>query len=67
MRHARFELVRYKNQQLMDELNEFMICCKVYLFGVPISKPKPTVKEMDELMNKLMRVLEESQEPFIKY
>lgn len=64
MRHEKFEPMDYVNQQLMDELNEFMICCKVHLFDVPINKPKPTVNEMDSLMNRLMAELKKDAKPF---
>ena len=50
MRHEKFELAEYKNQQLMDELNDFMVCCKTHLFSLPIKKYKPTVEEMDGLI-----------------
>ena len=67
MRHEKFELVEYKNQQLMDELNEFMVCCKVHLFNLPIKKHKPTLEEMDILMHRLMEVLKRDKDSMIKY
>ena len=67
MRHEKFELMEYENQQLMDELNDFMVCCKVYLFNLPIKKHKPTVEEMDGLMNRLMEVLKKDKDLMIKY
>ena len=67
MRHEKFELVEYKNQQIMDELNDFMVCCKVYLFHLPINKHKPTVEEMDSLMHRLMEVLKRDKDSMIKY
>lgn len=66
MRHERFELMDYANNGLMDELNEFMVCCKVHLFGLPIKKPKPTVEEIDSLMFRLMTELKKDAKPYRK-
>lgn len=66
MRHEMFELMDYANKELMDELNEFMVCCKVHLFEVPIKKPKPTVEEMDSLMFRLIYELKKDAKPYMK-
>jgi hypothetical protein len=67
----------YKNQKLINELNNMMIRIKAHLFEFNNLKtsdtistnnfPKPTIKELDELTNKLVTALQESVEPTIKY
>jgi hypothetical protein len=65
----------YKHQQLIDEYNEMMIRIKVHLFELnnlktsdkisPLNFPKPTVQELDELMNKIITVLSKDNKPMI--
>ena len=70
-------LYRCKHQDLINELNNTMIRIKAHLFEFDnlktndiISKnnyPKPTIKELDELTNKLINVIQEIRESTIKY
>lgn len=62
-RHERFELLEYQHKELMDELNEFMVCAKTHLFNIPVNKPKPTVGEMDSLMFRILAVLRKDSRP----
>lgn len=59
----------YKNQQLMDELNEFCIQLKVWLCeetkALRERFPKPTSQDIDNMQNRLNRVLKEDAKPFI--
>ncbi len=66
-RHERFIPMEYRHEQLMDELNEFMIACKVHLFNLPVKKPKPTVQEMDSLQARINSVLKQDAKPMIRY
>lgn len=66
------ELKKYANQELMDDLNQFFVTIKVHLLpnvpeSVIQSYPKPTVKEMDEIMLRLMDVLKKDSSPMRKY
>jgi hypothetical protein len=71
MRHQKFELKRYKHQKLMNELNDMMIRIKVHLFlestADKMAHSKPKMKEIDELTNKIMKVLQKDNEPLINY
>ncbi len=70
-RHERFEPMEYRHEQLMGELNDFMITAKVWLFeeAAKLRPPrqKPTVQEMDSLMIRIMAVLKEDAKPMIRY
>lgn len=67
MRRGRHTPKRYRHRELMDELNEFFINCKVHLLDLPLNRPKPTSEEMDSLMGRLMEVLEKDQEDPVKW
>lgn len=59
-------LMEYKNQGLMDELNEFMVAVKVWM--LPIKElqgrtNKPTVSEIDQIQQKLNEVLRRDATP----
>jgi hypothetical protein len=66
----------YKNAELMEELNDFMITVKVWLnpelFGEAIANvknrhQKPTIMEMDSLHSRVRQVLQKDATPFVKY
>jgi hypothetical protein len=67
MRQEPFVPMEYKHQELMDDLNEFMINAKVWLFDEAAKlrdrRPKPTPKEMDQLMFRLLDVLKKDARP----
>lgn len=69
-RHEPFIPMEYENQQLMDDLNEFMIIAKVWLFEEAARlrdrRPKPTPQEMDNLMLRILRVLKQDAKPLIR-
>lgn len=72
MTHQRIELRKFKHQKLMNEFNEMMIRIKLHLFcdgdtADFINHPEPTVKELDDLTNKIMTILREDSKPMIKY
>lgn len=66
----------YKNQQLMNDLNEMFIRIKCHLFELdnlktsdyPLKQkfPKPSVKELDEIMSRVNIELQKDNEPMIK-
>lgn len=60
-------LLHYENEQLMHELNEFMIAVKCHLFNLPVSKKMPSNQEIDILTSKLMTALKKDSKPLIKY
>lgn len=59
--------VTYKNQDLMNDLNEMMIRIKRHLFGIPGDTIKPENEELDSLQNRLMEALKRETEPTINY
>jgi hypothetical protein len=61
------EPMNYHNQLLMDDLNSMMIRIKGHLFGLAFNYPKPTLKELDELTNKLIEALKRDKDTMIKY
>lgn len=65
-RKERFELMEYKHENLMWELNEFMIAVKVHLYNLPVNISKPTVDEMDSLQQRLNQVLKQDAKPLIR-
>lgn len=73
MSHRVEELKKYKNQKLMNEFNQMMIRIKLHLFDDVvdpadfISHPEPSVKELDDITNKIMEVLKKDNEPMIKH
>lgn len=75
-RHARFEPLIYDNQELMDELNEFAVALKIWLFperfGDKLADlhrryPKPDLSAIDNLQAKLNSVLRKDAKPMWKY
>ncbi len=58
---------KYDHRELMEELNEFFINAKVHILLLPLDRPKPTVQDMDSLLNRLIEVLEEDHEELIKW
>jgi len=67
MRQKRIELRKYKHQKLMNDFNEMMFLIKRHLFNFEGDTIKPTNEELDELTNKIIKVLQQDNEPFIKY
>ena len=72
MRKQPQEPVIYKHQALMNEFNDMMIRIKVHLFQ-KFNKlydgkyAMPTNKELDDITNKIMTVLQQDKESQIKY
>ena len=72
MRKQPQEPVIYKNQELMREFNEMMIRIKIHLFQnfnklYSGKYSMPTNEELDDLTNKIIKVLQKDNEPHIKY
>lgn len=76
MRHERFEPREYANQGLMDDLNEWCIALKVWLhpelFGDKLQDlqrryGKPEIKNVDQMMARLMQALRKDSKPMIRY
>jgi hypothetical protein len=65
--HEPFTPMNYKNQQLMDNLNEFVIDIKTHLFDLKINRQKPTIEEIDLMQQRINEVLKQHAETFIKY
>ena len=59
------ELRTYKNQKLMNDLNEMMIRIKSHLYGIPGDTIKPENEELDQLTNRLMEVLKKDSKRII--
>lgn len=62
----------YKHEALMHDFNELQIRIKIYLFDIGDEEfkrrhPKPTVQELDQMMNKVMAVLQEDSKPMKRY
>ena len=66
-RRERLTPLVYHNQQLMNDLNEFMMNVKVHLFDLPSKRSKPDLSEIDQLTSRLMQALRKDSEPIIKY
>jgi glycine cleavage system regulatory protein len=76
MRKQPQEPVIYTHQKLMNDLNEMMIRIKHHLFNIPgtnqmfevqINMSLPSNQELDDITNKLMKVLREDKKPVRKY
>lgn len=76
MRHSPFIPMEYENEQLMADLNAFCIAVKVWVhqdcFGDKLRDlqaryPNPSIRDIDEIMNRLMQVLRKDSKPMIKY
>lgn len=71
MSRPKVELLDYKHQALLDQLNEFFISLKIHLGYVvderlSIRYPKPTVEQIDQMQVELNRALKADAEPFIR-
>lgn len=71
MSRPRVELLDYKHQALLDQLNDFCISLKIHLGYVDDERlkakyPKPTVQEIDQMQGELNRVLKADAKPFIR-
>jgi len=74
MSHRRNELMEYANQELMDELNVFMITMKAWLI-IPGEQgkrlcdryPMPNPAYFDSLMFRIMSELKKDAKPMVKY
>ena len=63
--------LNYKNAAVMHDYNELQIRIKTHLFDLgnmefKLKHPKPTNEEIDLITNRIMKVLKEDAEPFIK-
>ena len=58
--------ITYKNQDLMDELNNMMMRIKRHLYDMA-SDPVPSPEELDSLQNRLNEALKKEKEQTIKY
>ena len=67
MTHQVQELKKYKNQKLMNDFNDMMIRIKRHLFGIPGDTIKPENEELDNLTNKIMKILKQDNELWIKH
>ena len=73
MRHEPFVPMEYQNQALMDDLNNWCIALKVWLypdaFGnkLPDLQRRYTKPEIDEMMIRLMAALRKDAKPMIRY
>jgi len=75
LRRARHELKEYKHQQLMNDYNLLMMKIKVHLHLQDQSEhkidlnrfPRPTMKEIDQLMNEVFNILREDSKSIRKY
>jgi len=61
------ELKIFKHQKLMNEFNEMMIILKQLILYSDSALPHPTNEELDDITNKIMKVLREDNEPMIKH
>lgn len=70
------ELMEYRNQQLMDDLNEFCISLKIWLYPEHCGENrerlqrrygKPTVADMDQLLFRLIEELQKDARPMRRY
>lgn len=67
--------MEYKHQELMNELNEFMISVKVHLHtqefgradGLLDRYAKPDIKYIDSLQRRINEVLQKDARPFVRY
>lgn len=70
-RKEREELYHYHNQDLMRDVNNFLLDVKLYLYYA--DKPemltnhiKPSIQDIDSIHTRLMTALSQSKEPLIK-
>jgi hypothetical protein len=76
MRKPMLEAKEFKNQKLMNELNEMMYRIKFHLFNIPgtnqmlrsqINMSLPSNEELDNLTDKIMEILKKDSKPMINY
>lgn len=67
MSRQRFEPMEYEHEQLMADLNEFMVDIKTNLFNIPINRAKPTIQEIDQITNRIFTALKKDATPLRKY
>ena len=68
-RKGKNELYKYHNQNLMNELNEFMVSVKIHLHNIEQGKHNhhmPSISDIDEMTSKLMVALRKDKEPLVK-
>lgn len=61
----------YRHEALMSEFNELQVRIKIYLFDLGDEQfkskhPRPTVHELDVMMNRVMEILKQDNELFRK-
>ena len=79
MSRARREPMLYKNKELMNDFNNFCIKVKIWavqhggtdeqrkqIEGLMNRYPKFTTEEVDDMLGRIMEVLEKDAEPMIK-
>lgn len=62
----------YNNETLMHDFNILQIRIKVHLFNIGDDNlkrynPKPSVEELDQMMNRVMQVLREDSKPMRQF
>jgi hypothetical protein len=70
-----FKYRRSKHADLINAVNEFFIGLKINIEGLipdcsdelKNAHPKPTIKQLDEMMMAIIHALEEQEESLIKY
>lgn len=76
MRHERFIPMEYANQDLLDELNDFCISLKIWLYPEKFENKlqdlqrrytKPDLSEIDNLQHRINTALKKDAKPMIKY
>jgi hypothetical protein len=76
MRYERFIPMEYANEALMNELNDFCIALKVWLFPDQFGDklydlqrryPKPEITDIDSIQNRLNNVLKKDCKPLVRY
>lgn len=76
MRHERFIPMEYANEALMNELNDFAIALKIWLFpdrfgdklqDLQRRYPKPDLSEIDNLQRRINTELSKDAKPMIKH
>jgi hypothetical protein len=67
MSHKMPEPKIFKHQKLMNEFNDMMIRIKRHLFYKMSADDIPTNEELDNITNRIMKVLRENNEPMIKH
>lgn len=66
MSHKLPEPRTFKHQKLMNDFNDMMIRIKRHLYHIP-ADAVPSNEELDNITNRIMKVLREDSEPMIKH